>query len=48
MIDYISVVYNETEIELWRPIWPNIVYDKNQRGEWRDRLYKSDLRKKQY
>ena len=46
--DHIGLVYVETKIELLGPIWRGAICDENQRRQWRNRLYKCDLRKKWY
>ena len=39
----IGLVYVEKDTEHSGPMWPSVVYDKNQIGQRRDRLYRCDL-----
>ena len=43
VIDHIGLVYTEIEIELLGHIWPGVVCDEYQIGQWLDWSYRCDL-----
>ena len=47
MINSIDKVYAKNETKMPWPIELGLVYDENKTGKWRDRLYRSNLRKNQ-
>ena len=48
VIDHTSAIHTENKTELSWPIGLGVICDENQIGQQRDRLYRYDLRQKQY
>ena len=46
VIDRKGLDYIGMKIKLTRSIWSSVVCDENQTGQWCNRLYKCDLRRK--
>ena len=43
MTEHIGLAYTKTKTELLGIIWPGVVYDENQKGQWRDWSYRCAL-----